>query len=44
VNAVDYRLKPSDAARFAAAPQRAKDEVRRRQTDSGNARLFELLD
>lgn len=44
VNAVDYRLKPSDDARFAAALQRAKDEVRRRRTDSGNARLSELLD
>ena len=44
VNAVDYRLKPYDDARFAAALQRAKDEVRRRQADHVNARLTQLLD
>jgi two-component system LytT family response regulator len=44
VNAVDYLLKPYDDARFAAALQRAKDEVRRRQADSVNSRLTQLLD
>lgn len=43
VNAVDYLLKPYDDARFAAALQRAKDEIRRRQTDSVNAQLTQLL-
>lgn len=44
VNAVDYLLKPYDDTRFAAALHRAKDEVRRRQTDQVNARLTQLLD
>jgi two-component system LytT family response regulator len=44
VNAVDYLLKPYDDARFAAALQRAKDEVRRRQVETVNARLVQLLD
>ena len=44
VNAVDYLLKPYDDARFSAALQRAKEAVRRRQTDSVNARLTQLLD
>jgi two-component system, LytTR family, response regulator len=44
VNAVDYLLKPYDDARFAAALHRAKEEVRRRQTDHVNARLTQLLD
>lgn len=44
VNAVDYLLKPYDDARFAAALQRAKDDVRRRQTENVNARLTQLLD
>jgi two-component system LytT family response regulator len=44
VNAVDYLLKPYDDVRFAAALQRAKDEVRRRQADSVNAHLTKLLD
>ena len=44
VNAVDYLLKPYDDARFAAALHRAKEEVRRRQTDRVNARLTQLLD
>jgi two-component system LytT family response regulator len=44
VNAVDYLLKPYDDTRFSAALQRAKDEVRRRQSDSVNARLTQLLD
>lgn len=44
VNAVDYLLKPYDDARFGAALQRAKEEVRRRQTDNVNARLTQLLD
>lgn len=44
VNAVDYLLKPYDDARFGAALQRAKEEVRRRRTDSVNARLTQLLD
>ncbi len=43
VNAVDYLLKPYDDARFAAALQRAKDEIRRRQTDNVNAQLTQLL-
>ena len=43
VNAVDYLLKPYDDARFAAALQRAKDEVRRRQADTVNTRLHQLL-
>ena len=44
VNAVDYLLKPYDDARFAAALQRAKDEVRRRSADTVNTRLTQLLD
>lgn len=44
VNAVDYLLKPYDDARFGAALQRAKEEVRRRQTDTVNVRLTQLLD
>ena len=44
VNAVDYLLKPYDDARFAAALQRAKEEVRRRETDTVNSRLHQLLD
>lgn len=44
VNAVDYLLKPYDDARFAAALQRAKDAVRRRQHDAVDARLDQLLD
>ncbi|HEY1111501.1 MAG TPA: LytTR family DNA-binding domain-containing protein [Opitutaceae bacterium] len=43
VNAVDYLLKPYDDARFAAALQRAKDEIRRRKTDTVNAQLTQLL-
>jgi two-component system LytT family response regulator len=44
VNAVDYLLKPYDDLRFGAALQRAKDEVRRRQSDTMNTRLHQLLD
>jgi two-component system, LytTR family, response regulator len=44
VNAVDYLLKPYDDARFRAALQRAKDEVRRRSADTVNSRLTQLLD
>jgi len=44
VNAIDYLLKPYDDARFAAALQRAKDAVRRRQADTVNTRLTQLLD
>lgn len=44
VNAVDYLLKPYDDSRFAAALQRGKDEVRRRQADTVNSRLTQLLD
>ena len=44
VNAVDYLLKPYDDARFAAALRRARDEVRRRQSDQVNAQLKQLLD
>ncbi|MDO8542889.1 MAG: LytTR family DNA-binding domain-containing protein [Opitutaceae bacterium] len=44
VNAIDYLLKPYDDARFSAALQRAKEEVRRRRSDTVNARLVQLLD
>jgi two-component system LytT family response regulator len=44
VNAIDYLLKPYDDARFAAALERARGEVRRRQTDDVNTRLKQLLD
>jgi len=44
VNAVDYLLKPYDDARFGAALQRAKEAVRRRQADTVNSRLHQLLD
>ena len=44
VNAVDYLLKPYDDVRFGAALQRAKEEVRRRDSDQVNARLTQLLD
>jgi two-component system, LytTR family, response regulator len=44
VNAVDYLLKPYDDARFEAALQRAKEEIRRRHTEQVNARLTQLLD
>ncbi len=44
VHAIDYLLKPYDDARFGAALQRAKEEVRRRQTDTVNVRLTQLLD
>lgn len=43
VNAVDYLLKPYDDARFAAALQRAREAVRRRQAEVVDARLFQLL-
>ena len=44
VNAVDYLLKPYDDARFEAALQRGKEQIRRRQTDQVNVRLSQLLD
>ena len=44
VNAVDYLLKPFDDARFSAALERAKAEVRLRQADTVNTRLTQLLD
>jgi len=44
VNAVDYLLKPYDDVRFSAALQRAKNEVRRRQVESSNTSLTQLLD
>jgi two-component system LytT family response regulator len=44
VSAVDYLLKPFDDARFAAALARAKETVRRRETDAVNRRLSQLLD
>lgn len=44
INAVDYLLKPYDDARFAAALQRAKEEVRRRSADQVNTRLTQLLE
>jgi two-component system LytT family response regulator len=44
VNAVDYLLKPYDDARFAAALQRAKNEVRGRQAENMHSKLHQLLD
>jgi two-component system, LytTR family, response regulator len=44
VNAIDYLLKPFDDARFSAAVARAKQEAVRRQGDSVNAQLAQLLD
>jgi len=44
VSAVDYLLKPYEDARFYAALRRAREEIRRRQADSVNARLSQLLD
>jgi len=44
VHAIDYLLKPYDDQRFAAALQRAKETVRRRKTESVDARLHQLLD
>ncbi len=44
VHAVDYLLKPYDDARFGAALHRAKEEVRRRQAETVNAGLRQLLD
>lgn len=44
VSAVDYLLKPYDDARFRAALDRAKGEVRRRETETVNSRLTQLLD
>lgn len=43
VNAVDYLLKPYDDARFSSALQRAKEAVRRRQSEGTDARLNRLL-
>ncbi|HEX2855782.1 MAG TPA: LytTR family DNA-binding domain-containing protein [Opitutaceae bacterium] len=43
INAVDYLLKPYDDARFTAALERAKEEMRRRTADSVNLRLTQLL-
>lgn len=43
VNAIDYLLKPYDDARFSSALQRAKDAVRRRESDVTDARLNRLL-
>ena len=44
VNAIDYLLKPYDDARFAAALQRAKTQVHRRQGDTVGSRITQLLD
>lgn len=44
VNAIDYLLKPYDDQRFAAALARAKDEVRRRELETANSRLSQLLE
>lgn len=44
VSAVDYLLKPYDDARFGAALQRAKEDVRRRHTETVNTRLVQLLE
>ena len=43
VSAVDYLLKPYDDARFYAALDRAKREIRRRSADEVNAHLTQLL-
>ncbi len=43
VNAVDYLLKPYDDARFAAALQRAKAEVRHRAHDRAGSRLTQIM-
>ncbi len=43
VSAIDYLLKPFDDERFAAALQRAKTEVQRRQTDALGSKLDHLL-
>jgi two-component system LytT family response regulator len=44
VHAVDYLLKPYDDARFCAALDRAKQQVRHRQAEAVNAHLTQLLD
>ena len=44
VHAVDYLLKPYDDARFHAALDRAKQQVRHHQAEAVNARLTQLLD
>jgi len=44
VHAVDYLLKPYDDARFHAALDRAKQQVRHRQAEAVNTRLTQLLD
>jgi two-component system LytT family response regulator len=44
VHAVDYLLKPYDDARFLAALERAKAEVRARRSESVNSKLTQLLD
>ncbi|MDP3071525.1 MAG: LytTR family DNA-binding domain-containing protein [Opitutaceae bacterium] len=44
VHAVDYLLKPYDDARFAAALQRAKAEVRHRAQDRAGAGLGQLME
>jgi two-component system LytT family response regulator len=43
VHALDYLLKPYDRARFSAALDRAKAQVRREQTPALDQRLLELL-
>ncbi len=43
IHAIDYLLKPYDDERFAAALQRAKTDLFRRQTDELSARLSKLL-
>jgi two-component system LytT family response regulator len=43
VHALDYLLKPYDRARFSAALDRAKAQVRREQTPGLDQRLLELL-
>ena len=43
VNAVDYLLKPYDDARFSAALQRAKAEVRHRAHDRVGSRLTQIM-
>jgi two-component system LytT family response regulator len=44
VNAVDYLLKPFDRARFSAALQRAKAQVRRARAGALDERLLDLLE
>ncbi|HKB88902.1 MAG TPA: LytTR family DNA-binding domain-containing protein, partial [Opitutaceae bacterium] len=43
VNAIDYLLKPYDDARFRSAVERAKTDIRRRESETLNLKLSRLL-